>query len=233
VDYHVVTRMIRRLFTLVAAANVLLLFVLLLGWVRSNSGTDSMMIPLGQQRAIIIASHWGGWFQFTFLKNWPNATLDCWAGPGSRNVGPWLFWQIHRSNVHGDKYGLCKIWTREGTLVTPRSAPNGPVAYEGSYDRAEALGHIATGVPWGSPDWAFITGREINIPHPLLLIPALPLPLLWLILWRRRRHRRRALIRANRCLTCGYDLRASTDRCPECGTPVESAPPPAPLHAQP
>ena len=54
----------------------------------------------------------------------------------------------------------------------------------------------------------------VGVPYWALMLLALALPA-WQAV-RRRAAARRA--RANGCAVCGYDLRATPDRCPECGT---------------
>ncbi len=43
-------------------------------------------------------------------------------------------------------------------------------------------------------------------------------PLLWIVVRGRRWRRRAAAVAACHCAECGYDLRATPERCPECGT---------------
>jgi hypothetical protein len=55
--------------------------------------------------------------------------------------------------------------------------------------------------------------NAIAIPYWAPVFIGLPLPLIWLAQKRRSRRRRRM----GQCEACGYDLRASRERCPECG----------------
>ena len=61
-----------------------------------------------------------------------------------------------------------------------------------------------------------MVGVPLWFPVLLLMLPAVR------FLWVQRRQSRRAM--RNQCLHCGYDLRSSAGRCPECGTPIPSAP---------
>ena len=60
------------------------------------------------------------------------------------------------------------------------------------------------------------TTLRIWLPYWLPVLLFLPLPLWYFA--RALHHRRR--IAHNLCLMCGYDLRATPDRCPECGRPT-------------
>jgi hypothetical protein len=59
----------------------------------------------------------------------------------------------------------------------------------------------------------------VNVPLWSCAAPLSLLPVAMILIGFRARRRNRRL-RAGLCLTCGYDLRASAERCPECGRPI-------------
>ena len=61
---------------------------------------------------------------------------------------------------------------------------------------------------------------RMYVPYWFLTTATAVLPVMW---WRRRR-RQRIRSRGRRCVSCGYDLRATPGRCPECGEAVASTP---------
>lgn len=69
------------------------------------------------------------------------------------------------------------------------------------------------------------TWSLFGVPHLALIVAGVVPPLLWAgVRWRRIRERRRR-VRMGLCLACGYDLRESPEKCPECGAVAVSAPP--------
>jgi hypothetical protein len=84
-------------------------------------------------------------------------------------------------------------------------------------------GFYPAGMFWDSSSWNFrwenarapYRGGRVHIAAPcwfVFIVTAVP-PALWLYICNRRRQQ----LGLGRCRVCGYDLRATPDRCPECG----------------
>jgi hypothetical protein len=80
------------------------------------------------------------------------------------------------------------------------------------------LPHHLLGLEWGTapnvPPW--FSRPAISIPHGFVVFLLAILPAIYV--GRRARSRWRA--KHGHCRVCGYDLRASQGRCPECGTAI-------------
>lgn len=118
-----------------------------------------------------------------------------------------------------------------GEIAIVRSSPVAPVERSGKWfefrdpppDLPANAARVFPGRQVSFAGFLFASRRLPNaiqtvVLFPIFVVAALfaPLPLADVMLIRRRRRRERRLA-AGLCVRCGYDLRASPDRCPECG----------------
>ena len=119
------------------------------------------------------------------------------------------FWGTHPGDI---------TWGAAGFFLLSRSSLVYP---PGGFGGSGFTGGSGFGPAAFPPAIGTTSTLGLVIPYWAIALLAAPLPIRGLIRLRRwRRTRRRT--RAGHCIACGYDLRATPDRCPECGTAPRS-----------
>lgn len=137
--------------------------------------------------------------------------------------------------------GLVWAWTPKGHLevgVYRGDCSNEPASFFGLkrersavYDPLDTFIYLEIDPPdklverkWGGFAWYSVQshtpgGLQAEAVAPFWAIASMTalLPLIWILLRLRSRVRTRRQKRAGLCRCCGYDLRATPGRCPECG----------------
>lgn len=148
----------------------------------------------------------------------------------------WLPWvpaggQPQKLELFGDTgEGVGKVvfqtWT-DSDWAALKAVSNGPWAWRIAHQtvtptRGDAPLGRGTASFWDRRGFATYGGRSYRIIYFPLWLPAslVALPLLFVLII--VRHRRRVRRSSGLCSGCGYDLRATPDRCPKCGTSVQS-----------
>jgi hypothetical protein len=191
-----ISGMKRRLFNLVAAVSLALCGMFIVGWLAAGLGSQYRMRGYLAQRVVYI-----GFERSVLACNTVNAAEA--VRPASWPRSGW-----YTSHYDDDEPGFGypshyttdparRLWLHFGGL------------HVSEFKYVGALTGTLNGWSFSVPSW---------LPTALsAMVPAM---------WVRsvlRRRRAAASERTGKCLNCGYDLRATPNRCPECGTPSTSS----------
>ena len=202
---------------ILSALSLLVLVALAVLWVRSYNHSDFLWVRVS--RAVPV--------QITDPQS-----LAAWEGMKAKKGYTGRYDALDAAIAFD--YGQCHLFWESNRFITTKDAPVLPRVQYGS-DASKLLtlpkvsnllsstrgninwrrlgfGYFRWNIGFGVP----ITIYRISVPTWALCILTLLLPTLWFGQTWKKRHR----VKDGLCPTCGYDLRASKDRCPECGTPI-------------
>jgi hypothetical protein len=202
-----VTKMIRRIFTLLCALSLVACLATAALWARSNNwryddAELQLALPARWPARVysITVESARGRLRLTAMvyQDDPND-----PDPGSRLDKP--RWRWFRSSDAPDSPGVLEVdYDSSSELGTPWAR-----ILSAGYERA-GMQYTYGGFKW----------RKAILPHKFV-VAATAMPGAWAAVWgaigiakcRTRRSRKREQL----CEACGYDLRATPSRCPECG----------------
>jgi hypothetical protein len=192
--------MLRRLFTLLSALSLLLCVAVVVLWVRGFYAVDMFKFRCSRYYCDIEAqsSHFSVWAS-RYYQLRPAYLAE---GRGAiKKPG------IYAKLAHADP--LPGQITLGYSCYRPRADETGPIF--SAFDVGRQL----------TPDEGgrYLWRGWIQVPYWFVALASAVVPAYGAAGWYRRRQR----LQAGVCRRCGYDLRATSGRCPECGTVPESA----------
>ena len=128
--------------------------------------------------------------------------------------------KLYRALIHRGTLQLAQVDRNRGTFPVGFYHDRNPV---GAGDTWRNIWNKPVGVHGGA-GFGVVRGTYYRV----LVLPLwLPVFVTAMVTahWARRSRRVRELQRDGLCAVCGYDLRATPERCPECGTPAAAARP--------
>ena len=163
-------------------------------WVRSYM-PDDVHADVADGKLVLVFSQW------RVTSAWTNSDS---IEPTKRVVRVPELWR----RVHAGQFLAPSVYAASSGVQSP------PILLNKAPVIQSVLGVEFISESTGGPSPEY---RMVGIPLAYLALAFAAGPAVWLA-WRWRSRVRR---RAGCCRNCGYDLRATTGRCPECGTPVE------------
>ncbi len=201
-------RVLGRTFTAFCAMSMVLFIAVSAMWVRASRSVDCVFHHTGGDTLV-----WGisnnATASIVVIKGWRDQAPVRWSAPHGRA------WYTHVPNLSGQGFP-----DSPGARPRDRSVEGGAWTVWGVGNRSIAgwYGDVAIEQAInGKPQTIVVPAWSVSAHYWVLAFLTGAPPAFWGFAFIRRLTRSRQLCRIGLCPYCGYDLRATPDRCPECG----------------